>query len=194
MLFRSCSKDIDSTLVDTDAPVEWQAHDDSLIYQLGNIDFTERNLIVIGPNGAHSPYANKSPEEFKKFPNEYDNAIHYADHILAELISVIRQRSTKPTFIIMTSDHGELLEGEDNKRGHGWFRGKVVKVPFLFLSVNDPTPDNTLAEIRKVQSHFDMASLVIGLLGYDVTVDDPADKEIYINGSDLFGLDRKSVV
>jgi glucan phosphoethanolaminetransferase (alkaline phosphatase superfamily) len=183
-----CSKYIDSTLVDTDAPPEHQDFDESLSYLLQSVDFNDRNLIVIGPKGAHSPYANKSPEKFKKFPDEYDNAVHYADHVVAELIEIVRKRSSKPTFILMTSDHGEILKGEDDKRGHGWFKGRVVKVPFLFLSENDPAEMNTMTEVRKVQSHFDMATLVLALLGYDAKIEDSKDKEIYINGSDLFGL------
>ena len=63
-----------------------------------------------------------------------------------------------------------------------------MKVPFLFLPLNDPTSEKTLAEAKKVQSHFDMTTLVIGLLGYDVMVENSSTKEIYINGSDLLGM------
>ena len=183
-----CSNYIDSVKVRSDAPEEFRVFDESLAYHLRNVDFSKPNFIVIGPNGGHSPYAEKSPAEFKSFPDEYDNAIHYTDHVVADLIQVIQDQSSKPTFVIMTSDHGEILKGEDKKRGHGWLKGKVVIVPFLFLPVNDPDKDKTMAEVAKVQSHFDIATLVMGLLGYDEKVQDGADKEIFINGSDLSGL------
>ena len=183
-----CSKYIDEIRVNTDAPTELQGFDNSLPYHLQNIDLNERNFILIGPTGAHTPYAEKSPDTFKKFEKEYDNAIYYTDHVVADLIEHLRLHSAKPTFVIFTSDHGELLKGEDAKRGHGWFKNEVVRVPFLFLPINDPTPAKTMAEVEKVQSHFDIATLVIELMGYDVSVEDSTDKEIYINGSDLSGL------
>lgn len=183
-----CANYLDSVLVDTDAPIEHRDYDESLNYLLENIDFNEKHFLVIGLNGAHSPYANKSPDSFKQFPDEYDNAILYSDHVISQLIETLQQRSAKPTYILITSDHGELLKGEDDRRGHGWFKGKVVKVPFLFLSVNDPSPDEVRQAVERVRSHFDIATLTLGLLGYDVTVEDPENKEIYINGSDLFGL------
>lgn len=183
-----CSNYLDSVRVDTDAPIEHRDHDESLNYHLENIDFNERNFIVIGLNGAHSPYADKSPDAFKQFPSEYDNAILYSDHVIAQLVETLQQRSAKPTYILITSDHGELLKGEDDRRGHGWFKGKVVKVPFLFLSVNDPSPVEVMRDVERVRSHFDIATLTLGLLGYDVTVEDPENKVVYINGSDLFGL------
>lgn len=183
-----CSDYITSIRASSDAPEAVQGFDESLAYHLRNIDLTRNNFIVIGPNGAHSPYAEKSPAAFKKFELEYDNAIHYSDHVVAQLIQHLRFHSSKPTYILYTSDHGQLLKGEDTRRGHGWFKGRVVQVPFLFLSYNDPKPNETMAKVRNVQSHFDISTLVVNILGYDVAVDDASDKEIFINGSDLSGL------
>ncbi|WP_299843996.1 sulfatase-like hydrolase/transferase [uncultured Roseovarius sp.] len=182
------SKSIDSIRVSTDAPPEMRSFDDSLAYHLEQIDYDDRNFIVIGPSGAHSPYAEKSPEAFKKFGDEYHNAIHYTDHVVGGLIEQLRQHSTKPTYVMMTSDHGELLKGEGMRRGHGWFKNEVFNVPFLFLPINAPDPADTMSEVRKVQSHFDMATLVLRLMGYDLAVQDASEKEIFINGSDLSGL------
>lgn len=183
-----CSNYIDSVLTSSDAPADLQGFDDSLAWNLGRIDLGEKNFILIGPRGAHTPYADKSPETFKTFDDDYDNAIHYADHVVAEIVEQVRRQSDKPAFVIMTSDHGEILKGEDEKRGHGWFKGKVVQVPFLFLALKQAASASTMSEVRKVQSHFDIATLVLGLMGYDVTVEASTDKEIWVNGSDLSGL------
>lgn len=188
MLPLMCANYIDEVKVNTDAPAEMQPFDESILYHLQNIDLDQKNFIMIGPTGAHTPYGDKSPAEFKKFGLEYDNAVHYTDHVVAGVIDYLRQHSTKPTYVLMTSDHGELLKDEDEKRGHGWFKNEVVIVPFLFMPMNDPNPAETMAEVERVRSHFDIATLVTGLLGYDVTVEDPSEKEIYINGSDLSGL------
>ncbi len=183
-----CSNFIDSVLASSDVPEEHQAFDESLAFNLQKIDFSDRNFILIGPKGAHSPYAEKSPESFKIFDTEYENAIHYSDHVVAEIIDLLRQKSTRPTYIIITSDHGQILKGEDERRGHGWFKGKVVKVPFLFLVLNGQASEEVMTEVAKVQSHFDMSSLLLGLMGYDVVVEHGPKKEIFINGSDLSGL------
>jgi len=72
------------------------------------------------PKGAHSPYSKHSPMSSKVFPSSYHNAVLYTEDVVHRIIEVIRERSTKPTYVIFTGDHGELLENEDDKRGHGW--------------------------------------------------------------------------
>ncbi|MFD1160212.1 sulfatase-like hydrolase/transferase [Roseovarius aestuarii] len=188
MLPYMCANSIDSIRVRSDAPPGQRNFDASLAYNLGQIDLDQRNFIVIAPRGARSPYADKSPVEFKTFDDEYHNAIFYSHHVVAELIEQISSRSSKTTYILYTADHGELLKGEDTKRGHGWFKSKVFGVPFLFLPVNHPDPDDVMAEAGKVRSHFDLATFAIRLMGYDVAVDNAREKVIYINGSELSGL------
>jgi glucan phosphoethanolaminetransferase (alkaline phosphatase superfamily) len=183
-----CPKDIDVIRADGDAAPDQREFDDSLLYHLKAIDLDRPNFILIGPDGAHTPYGEKSPESFKIFDDDYDNAILYSDHVMAEIIDHLSRNSRIPTYVIITSDHGELLKGEDELRGHGWFKREVVLVPFLFLALNTAESAAISAEVAKVQSHFDIASLVIRLMGYDATVEPAEDKEIFVNGSDLSGL------
>ena len=107
--------------------------------------------------------------------------------MLAELFDLVASRSNKPTYIIYTSDHGELLFGEHDLRGHGWFHEHVFRVPFLYLPLHTAGEDFML-EVTKVQSHFDVATLVTELMGYDAKVGDATEKTIFINGSDVHGL------
>ena len=183
-----CASNIDSILVRDGAAPNFQDFDASLLHHLRGIDLAERNFILIAPNGAHAPYGNKSPDSFKVFDDDYDNAVHYTDHVVADLVTYLQQNSSKPTYIIHTSDHGELLKGEDSRRGHGWFKGKVVRVPFFFLALNEPVEGGKLSEAKKVMSHFDVATLLIQLMGYEAEIEDQRSRTIFINGSDLSGL------
>lgn len=183
-----CASNIDSILVRDGAAPNFQDFDASLLHHLRGIDLAERNFILIAPNGAHAPYGNKSPDSFKVFDDDYDNAVHYTDHVVADLVTYLQQNSSKPTYIIHTSDHGELLKGEDSRRGHGWFKGKVVRVPFFFLALNEPVEGGKLSEAKKVMSHFDLATLLIQLMGYEAEIEDQRNRTIFINGSDLSGL------
>ncbi len=183
-----CANSIDSVRVSDDAPSEKRPFDLSLPHHVENIDFDQPNFIVIGPKGAHTPYDDKSPADFKIFEIEYDNALHYGDHVIAGLIDQMRRLSSKPTYVIYTSDHGELLKGEYIKRGHGWFKNQVFRVPLLFLPINVDAPEAAIEEVAKAQSHFDIATFILGLMGYDVAIQETGPKEIYINGSDLSGL------
>lgn len=109
-------------------------------------------LIVLHQKGSHGPsYYKRSPERFKAFlpecsqdsvqncdrqsiVNAYDNSIRYTDHLLAELIDLLKSRSAA-TAMIYVSDHGESL-GENNIYLHGLPYAIAPKeqthVPFLF--------------------------------------------------------------
>ena len=179
-----CAEDLGMVGVVNDAPADQQAFDQNIFYHLDQIDFDQPNFLTIMPKGAHSPYSRHSPMSSKIFLNSYDNAVLYTEDVVHRIIEVIRERSSKPTYVIFTGDHGELLENEDDKRGHGWFRGEVVRVPFLFLPINADMPES----VSKVRSHFDVATLIAQLLGYDTELEDPANKTIYVNGSDVHAL------
>ncbi|MEO8313168.1 MAG: phosphoethanolamine--lipid A transferase [Pseudomonadota bacterium] len=99
-------------------------------------------VIVLHMMGNHGPaYFKRYPENFRKFVpdcrtaqlrdcersqivNTYDNAILYTDHVLANLISSISERSDSiDTAFLYVSDHGESL-GENGLYLHG--------IPYLF--------------------------------------------------------------
>ena len=56
-----------------------------------------------------------------------------------------------------------------------------------FLPINVDAPEEAVDEIAKAQSHFDVATFILDLMGYDVAIQETGPKEIYINGSDLSG-------
>ncbi len=160
------------------------SNDFALKQAIETIDFNNgNNFVVLQQRGSHSPYHKQYPKNFKKFEKTYDNTVLYTDYVLSEIINYIKESSKKPTYIVFTSDHGELLH-EHGRNGHGWFFEEVYKVPFLFYADKANQDYNT--SLQNVQSHFDVSNLVVSLLGYDVNISRTND--IYVNGSDIDAL------
>lgn len=158
-------------------------YDDNLFHILKSIHLDEgNNFIVLHQRGSHAVYEDNYPKSFDKFEKPYDNTVLYADFLLNEIIQYLKKISKKPTYIVYTSDHGELLH-EHGKNGHGWFFPEVYKVPFLFYGVNT---DINSSDLKNIQNHFDVSNLIASFLGYKVTIKN--DEEIYVNGSDVDAL------
>jgi glucan phosphoethanolaminetransferase (alkaline phosphatase superfamily) len=63
--------------------------------------------------------------------NAYDNAVRYADHVLAELIESLG-RERRPAALVYMSDHGQaLFDGACLTAGHGIHSATVFSVPLL---------------------------------------------------------------
>ncbi|MGL4205206.1 MAG: phosphoethanolamine transferase [Aeromonadaceae bacterium] len=93
-------------------------------------------LLVLHQKGSHGPaYFQRYPKQFEQFTpvcqtnklqecsreaitNAYDNTILYTDHVLAKLITLLKQQSHYNTAMWYMSDHGESL-GENNLYLHG---------------------------------------------------------------------------
>lgn len=96
----------------------------------------ENQFIVMHTMGNHGPaYYKRYPEAFKHFTpacengdlaqcqrehiiNAYDNAIVYTDHVLAEMLQLLKTQKTHDVALIYVSDHGESL-GENGLFLHG---------------------------------------------------------------------------
>jgi glucan phosphoethanolaminetransferase (alkaline phosphatase superfamily) len=90
---------------------------------------TSKLFIVLHTDGSHFDYKNRYPQEFAHFftprgarrddvVDAYDNSVLYTDSILAELISILRERDTDAA-LLYASDHGEnLLDDERQLMGH----------------------------------------------------------------------------
>lgn len=92
-------------------------------------------LLVLHPLGNHGPsYYARYPERFRRYTptcdtaelrlcssdqiiNSYDNAVLYADHVVAETIRLL-QKQPRDSALLYVSDHGESL-GEHNLYLHG---------------------------------------------------------------------------
>lgn len=106
-----------------------------------------RKLIVLHKKGSHFHYSARYPRAFARWQpecldvqkncseaelrNSYDNSVLYTDHVLAELMNILRDR---PALLVVTSDHGQSLSA--TARFHGTPRAiapdEQRRVPLLF--------------------------------------------------------------
>jgi glucan phosphoethanolaminetransferase (alkaline phosphatase superfamily) len=105
----------------------------------------EKMFFVIHTLGSHFNMTSRYPRTFDVFPdddsrlsdqarliNAYDNTIVYTDHVLAELIEVVRAR---PGFkaLLYVADHGENLKDDDRGLfGHYQNNEYDLPIPMLF--------------------------------------------------------------
>jgi lipid A ethanolaminephosphotransferase len=93
-------------------------------------------LVVLHQKGSHGPaYYKRHPAHFRKFMpectraevqncpqdeirNAYDNTIYYTDHVLAEVVRLLKENNQYNTAMVYMSDHGESL-GENGIYLHG---------------------------------------------------------------------------
>ena len=106
-------------------------------------------FIVLHMMGSHLSYDMRYPAAFKyfrptydepsndvlpgeRFTNSYDNTILYTDHVLAQVIDILRNNAAI-TAMFYASDHGEaLLTPTCSKAGHGIGTRYEFEIPALF--------------------------------------------------------------
>jgi len=158
-------------------------YDMKLEQALKSINLNDNNnFIVLHMRGSHSPYHKQYPKEFNKFNLAYDNTVLYTDYFLSKIIKYLKEvKNKKPTYLVFTSDHGELLH-EHGRNGHGWFFPEVYEVPFIFYAINNTKK----LQIDNIKSHFQVSNLISILLGYKLEI--KKLNTIYVNGSDVDAL------
>ena len=118
---------------------EGDCYDDILVQALQNKAglITTDTVVVLHMIGSHGPaYFKRYPEKFEAFSpacrsadlsrcsretivNAYDNSIRYTDHVLSELVGLLRGVNSRfDTAMLYVSDHGESL-GEKGLYLHG---------------------------------------------------------------------------
>ena len=158
---------------------------------------TADRFIVLHLLGSHGPsYYKRYPPAFRRFVpdcaqddvqscsraaivNAYDNTILYTDHVLAQLVELLKrhQDQVDPVMLYM-SDHGESL-GENGLYLHGLpyaiAPDEQKHVPFLLWS---PATDRGCVESRRdgAYSHDNLFHTVLGLFAVSTReYDDHAD-------------------
>ncbi len=116
----------------------------------------------------HSPY--KPPAEFAgKSPRPYDDEVSWVDHALEPLLTHLATLS-RPTTVIVTSDHGESL-GEHGEETHGMFAYEAtLRVPLIVATIQ---PAGATAKTRGTTidtpaRHIDIAPTVLDAVGVSV--------------------------
>ena len=160
--------------------------DSDLFPVLKDIDLNRNNLIILQQRGSHTPFSRQFPRNFKILAGDYDNTVLYTDYIFSEIYDYLKKNSPKETYLIFTSDHGEMLGEVKGKKGHGWFEKEVWNVPYLYFAINAPVSADNGQDM--VRCHFDVSTLVQKLLGYDSEVESEDERTIYVNGSEMSAL------
>ena len=168
-------------------------YDSYLIDELKKINLTKKSFITMQFTGQHSPY-NKYPKEFNQYKNKitlkdkinsnYNNSVLYTDYIIDKMIRYLQKNSSKPTIIVFTSDHGQLL-GENNQYGHNTFKKEVFIVPSFIYTLNI----NNNLEQKKIIEHLDLVKYIRFQLGYEKEFNFNANNISRVNGTMMSGED-----
>ena len=143
--------------------------DDMLPVIAGIAQSADKHFMVVESYAAHWPYSDRyescplcrrylpdrtqkplsfSPESHREIENSYDNAVIYFDQFVDQLIRGL----TRPSLIVITSDHGESL-GEAGKWGHCSAGLQQMWVPLVFIAT-DATVARAAA-FQELQEHRD---------------------------------------
>lgn len=132
-------------------PNDGGAYDGDLLAPLRKVlQSSDHDLfIVLHTMGSHDNYDKRYPSRFERFKptwsdergktiheinirNSYDNSILYTDHVLTQIIGILKQ-SGAITALWYESDHGEVLPSRACKRiGHGIGTWHEFEIPALF--------------------------------------------------------------
>lgn len=149
-------------------------------------------LIVLHIKGSHGPaYFKRYPKDFEKFKpacqsnelsacslgeirNAYDNTLVYTDHVLGEVVQMLKRRSkTHASAMFYVSDHGESL-GEKGLFLHGLPYAiaprQQTRVPMLawlspqFLALEKWNESCVRDQARQQRSHDHVFHTILGLM------------------------------
>jgi heptose-I-phosphate ethanolaminephosphotransferase len=149
----------------------------------------DRNFIVLHQWCIHAPY--NSYPSVKQFGgakdlriDEYDSAMTYNDEIIASLFNRFNKQKHGKFYVIYASDHSELL-GENGLFGHGHLVKEGADIPVMIQS-NDEIFMNRIRKIHRI-NHFEIATEVARLLGYEIKNPNEEQDIFYISGPEYSG-------
>lgn len=178
------------------------ALDKFLLDKIENIDFSKPSFIALQQRASHTPFIDTFPKEFEKFTKnnikdktimqntiDYANSIAYTDYILSQLIKKVKEKTTRPTYFIFTSDHASNV-GDPNRQGHGRLNyDAIYQVPFFLYAINNAKNLRNNFSSFEFISHYQIANLVSHTLGYEENYSHFNIKEDYfVCDGDISGL------
>ncbi len=113
----------------------------------------------------HAAYVPPEPFASKFADNLYAGEIAYTDHCIGLVLSKLKELELyDSTLIIVTADHGEMLN-EHGEPSHGYFiYQSAVKVPLIFRLPGKVTP----RRIKGIVGLVDITPTICSLLGIEV--------------------------
>lgn len=153
--------------------------DQKLLGPLEAVDLGKKQFIVLHQRASHFPYRDVYPPEFErlKAPEDetedqarlrhYRNSVSYSDWFYAQVLEHLRARSTGPTYVVWTSDHGEAL-GEGGRWGHLMLEREQFEVPFMVYKIGANFElAHKLREKDRYFTHLEIGQFIAYLLGYN---------------------------
>ena len=103
-----------------------------------------------------------SAEETEMLQRLYDGGVRYADDLTARFLSPLLEDGTlQGSVVVVTSDHGEMLNDCDRLMGHGsGLRPGILKVPLILRP-----PGGARLRIDRVTSICDIFPTILGMVG-----------------------------
>jgi len=181
-----------------------ERYDEVLVEKLAGLDLSKPNFIVLHLRGSHSPYHVYHPDAYDRYPedtgdsqarrvNAYDNSLFFTDHVVSGMIQTLKAKSPLPTYVVFTSDHGELL-GENGMYGHSILDPGVSSVPFVFYAINGAAEIVETARSLWMPTHYEIGEFIAGIMGYEVIDPNTPPGKYFVNGLDIDGSGGHMVV
>lgn len=141
----------------------------------------ERFAAVLILINSHHPFA-VPDEKYRRFESDYENAFHYQDAVLADLIGWLRTRGLfDETLLIVTGDHGTQYATADTSK----YAKERFHVPLL---VNVAAP----RRFRHPTTHADLGGAIIDWLG--LKNDEKGEKHHLLFESPRFIFDHQNYI
>jgi arylsulfatase A-like enzyme/Tfp pilus assembly protein PilF len=122
----------------------------------------------------HAPYRPPAPFDRQYADQPYYGEVAFTDFALAPLLNAARDPSGRPTFVVVTGDHGEGL-GDHGEMTHGLFAYEAtLRIPLILAQVTRETlawgsgaqPAPTAAAVSSTDArHVDIVPTVLDVLG-----------------------------
>ncbi len=178
----------------------WEGRKDAgLLDLMDQVPASPHRFIVIQLRAPHSPYAEhtKHRPELQLFSSsldayrerqisDYDNAVLLVDEVAKGIVQ--RMKATeKPFYVLMTSDHGELLDSK-GLWGHSFLDLEVAQVPLILWAPKNDRQFWSWAKRNRIPAHYDIGREIAQLLGFNIR-DHTKDVAHFLNGPLPFGMD-----
>ena len=171
-----------TTISDFDVYQDWQNNRDMndadlpALVRSQQIDDSRPVFWLINNRAPHSPYdahiapvlarysLQPSTSVEEKTINAYDDALRTTDGLMTESIKAALAKTRRPTLVIVTSDHGQLMN-KNGQFGHGRLDMGVALSPLIAMWVNWPQ-EQPAASIACVANHYLLGKYLLRVMGY----------------------------
>ena len=117
----------------------------------------------------HAPYRPPEPYRSRHVTNPYGGEVAFVDAALGPLLEKVRSTTSRPTFVIVTGDHGEGL-GDHGEQTHGIFAYEAtLRIPLIVAQVGGTAGTGGRGSVSNAAvQHVDILPTILDALGSTV--------------------------